>query len=71
MKRQIGMVFKHFDDDDAGYLDERKLKNMLNECFFNLDEDSIKNMLLVADTDGDGKISEYEFLRIMKKVKLI
>ena len=44
---------------------------MLSECFFNLDDSAINNMIAVADTDGDGKISEYEFLRIMKKVKLI
>lgn len=64
-------VFKHFDEDNIGYLDASKLKSMLNECFFNLDEAAINNMITVADTDGDGRISEYEFLRIMKKVKLI
>jgi hypothetical protein len=29
------------------------------------------NMIKAADTEGDGKITEYEFFRIMKKVKLI
>lgn len=68
---QVLKVFKHFDDDNSGYLDSFKLKAMLNECFFNLDESAIGDMIAVADTDGDGRISEYEFLRIMKKVKLI
>lgn len=71
MKVQVLKVFKHFDDDNSGYLDATKLRAMLNECFFNLDDNAINNMIAVADTDGDGKISEYEFLRIMKKVKLI
>ena len=71
MKVQVLKVFKHFDDDNSGFLDSNKLKAMLNECFFNLDDSAINNMIAVADTDGDGKISEYEFLRIMKKVKLI
>lgn len=64
-------VFQHFDDDGSGYLDFRKLKTMASECFFNLDDDAIINMIKAADTEGDMKISEYEFFRIMKKVKLI
>jgi Ca2+-binding EF-hand superfamily protein len=52
-------VFKHFDEDNSGFLDAAKLKAMLNECFFNLDDNAINSMIAVADTDGDGKISEY------------
>ena len=37
LKMQVLKVFKHFDDDNSGYLDGAKLKSMLNECFFNLD----------------------------------
>ena len=50
-------VFKHFDDDNSGFLDSSKIRGMLNECFFNLDDNAIQNMISVADTDGDGKIS--------------
>lgn len=50
-------VFKHFDDDNSGFLDASKIKAMLSECFFNLDDNSINNMVEIADTDGDGKIS--------------
>jgi Ca2+-binding EF-hand superfamily protein len=64
-------VFQHFDDDGSGFLDFRKLKTMASECFFNLDDNAIINMIKAADTEGDMKISEYEFFRIMKKVKLI
>lgn len=44
---------------------------MLSECYFNLDDATIDHMIASADTDGDGKINEYEFLRIMKKIRLI
>lgn len=54
---QVLKVFKHFDDDNTGYLDPIKIKSMLSECFFNLDESAIDTMISVADTDGDGKIS--------------
>lgn len=60
-----------FDDDNSGYLDFRKIKSMVNECFFNIDDEAIKNMIKVADIEGDGKINKYEFLRIMKKIKLL
>ena len=71
LKAQILKVFRHFDDDNSGFLDAGKLRNMLEECFFNLDEQAITTMIAAADTDGDGKINEYEFMRLMKKVKLI
>lgn len=50
-------VFQHFDDDGSGYLDFRKIKTMVSECFFNLDDDAIINMIKAADTEGDMKIS--------------
>jgi Ca2+-binding EF-hand superfamily protein len=71
LKVQILKVFRHFDEDNSGYLNSAKIRNMLNECFFNLDDNAINSMIAAADTDGDGKISEYEFMRIMKKVKLV
>lgn len=71
LKVQILKVFRHFDEDNSGYLDTGKIRNMLNECFFNLEDSAISNMIAAADTDGDGKISEYEFMRLMKKVKLV
>ena len=45
-------VFKHFDDDNSGFLDSTKIRGMLNECFFNLDDNAIQNMISVADTDA-------------------
>ena len=50
-------VFRHFDHDNTGYLDFSKLKNMLTECYFNLDDSAVENMIKTADTDGDGKIN--------------
>ncbi len=64
-------IFNYYDDDGSGYLDDKKIKKMVNECFFNLDDESILKMIEAADTDGSGKISKYEFLRLMKKVKLL
>jgi Ca2+-binding EF-hand superfamily protein len=71
IRSQIIKVFDHFDDDSSGFLDFKKIKTMVGECFFNIDNDAIKNMIESADTDGDMKISRYEFMRIMKKVRLL
>ena len=64
-------VFNYFDDDHSGFLDSKKVKKMASECFFNLDEEMIDKMIQVGDTDGNGKVSKYEFLRVMKKIKLL
>lgn len=44
---------------------------MVNYIFFNIDDEAIMKMIEAADSDGSGKISKYEFLRVMKKVKLL
>ena len=31
----------------------------------------LQKMIEVADTDGDSRVSKYEFMRVMKKMKLI
>ena len=57
LKLQILKVFRHFDNDNSGFIDASKIKNMISECYFNLDEGAIESMIKVADTDGDGKIN--------------
>jgi Ca2+-binding EF-hand superfamily protein len=34
-------VFNYFDDDSSGYLDFKKLKKMVNECFCIIDDKAI------------------------------
>ena len=64
-------MFTYFDDDNTGFIDFRKLKVVANECCNNLGDETLRRMIQVADTDGDSKISKYEFMRVMKKMKLI
>jgi hypothetical protein len=35
------------------------LKVVANECCNNLDDETLKKMIEVADTDGDTKVSKY------------
>lgn len=71
LKKQMTKIFDEFDDDGSGFLDEKKIKKMVNYIFFNIDDEAIMKMIEAADSDGSGKISKYEFLRVMKKVKLL
>jgi len=64
-------VFHHFDDDNTGFIDFRKVKAVASECCSNIDDSVIRKMIEAADTDGDGKVSKYEFMRVMKKMKLV
>lgn len=64
-------VFDYYDEDKTGFLDCKKIKKMVNESFFNIEDDAIEKMIESADTDEDKKISKYEFLRLMKKIKLL
>uniref|UniRef100_A0A2K6AEJ2 EF-hand domain-containing protein n=1 Tax=Mandrillus leucophaeus TaxID=9568 RepID=A0A2K6AEJ2_MANLE len=54
-KEEILKAFKLFDDDDTGSITLTSIKREI------LDE---------ADHDGDGKINEEEFSRVMKKTTL-
>uniref|UniRef100_A0A2K5JFC7 EF-hand domain-containing protein n=1 Tax=Colobus angolensis palliatus TaxID=336983 RepID=A0A2K5JFC7_COLAP len=54
-KEEILKAFKLFDDDDTGSITLTGIK---------------REMLDEADHDGDGKINEEEFLRVMKKTTL-
>ncbi len=38
---------------------------------FSIDDEGIQQMIEAADTDGSGKISKDEFLRVMKKTKIL
>ena len=52
-------IFDEFDDDGSGYLDQKKIKKMVNYIFFNIDDEAIMKVIEAADTDGSGKISKY------------
>uniref|UniRef100_A0A2K5N673 EF-hand domain-containing protein n=1 Tax=Cercocebus atys TaxID=9531 RepID=A0A2K5N673_CERAT len=54
-KEEILKAFKLFDDDDTGSITLTSIK---------------REMLDEADHDGDGKINEEEFSRVMKKTTL-
>lgn len=69
-KDEVLRAFKLFDDDNTGKISFRNLKRVAKELSENLTDEEIQEMIDEADRDGDGEISEDEFLRIMKKTCL-
>lgn len=59
-----------FDDDETGKISFKNLKRVANELGENLTDEELQEMIDEADRDGDGEISQDEFLRIMKKTSL-
>ena len=56
--------------DETGKISFRNLKRVAKELGENMTDEELQEMIDEADRDGDGEISEEEFLRIMKKTSL-
>uniref|UniRef100_A0A8C3V7P9 Centrin 1 n=2 Tax=Catharus ustulatus TaxID=91951 RepID=A0A8C3V7P9_CATUS len=69
-KEEILKAFKLFDDDETGKISFKNLKRVAKELGENLTDEELQEMIDEADQDGDGEVSEQEFLRIMKKTSL-
>merc|ERR1711871_1403741 len=69
-REEIVKVFRLFDDDETGNISFRNLKRVAKELGENMTDEELQEMIDEAVRDGDGEISEEEFLRIMKKTSL-
>ncbi len=69
-REEILKAFKLFDDDNTGKISFKNLKRVARELGENMTDEELMEMIEEADRDGDGEISQEEFLRIMKKTNL-
>ncbi|XP_043823908.1 centrin-2-like [Dromiciops gliroides] len=69
-KEEILKAFRLFDDDETGKISFKNLKRVSRELGENLTDEELQEMIDEADRDGDGEVSEQEFLGIMKKTSL-
>ncbi|KAL1920842.1 uncharacterized protein VTP21DRAFT_11477 [Calcarisporiella thermophila] len=67
---EIIKIFRLFDDDNTGRISFRNLKRVAREVGEPITDEELREMLEEADRDGDGEVSEEEFVRIMKKTGL-
>jgi centrin-1 len=69
-REEMIKAFRLFDDDETGKISFKNLKRVAKELGENMTDEEIQEMIDEADRDGDGEISEEEFMRIMKKTNL-
>jgi Ca2+-binding EF-hand superfamily protein len=54
----------------TGKISFKNLKRVAKELGENMTDEELQEMIDEADRDGDGEVSEEEFIRIMKKTSL-
>ena len=64
-QEEIFKAFKLFDDDQSGKISLRNLRRVARELGENMSDEELRAMIDEFDKDGDGEISEAEFLSIM------
>lgn len=69
-KEEVLRAFRLFDDDETGKISFKNLKRVARELGENLTDEELQEMIDEADRDGDGEISQEEFMRIMRKTCL-
>ena len=55
---------------NPGKISFKNLKRVAKELGENMTDEELQEMIDEADRDGDGEVSEEEFIRIMKKTSL-
>merc|ERR1712196_716052 len=68
LKDDMIKAFKLFDSDSTGKVSFKNLEAIAKELGESMSKEELQGMMDEADTDGDGEISEEEFLRVMKAV---
>ncbi len=67
---EILKAFRLFDDDESGKISFRNLKRVAMELGESITDEELQEMIDEADRDGDGEVSQDEFIRIMEKTNL-
>ncbi|XP_034578869.1 calmodulin [Setaria viridis] len=65
---EMTRAFRMFDMDKDGFISEAELCHIMYNLGSNLSGDEVKEMMRVADTDGDGRLSYEEFKQIMDRI---
>ena len=67
---EMRKAFKLFLDGENDKIGLKELRRVAKELGENMTDDELQDMIDEADRDGDGEISEEDFIRIMKKTNL-
>ena len=67
---EMKKAFRLFLDDDSDKITFKHLKKVARDLGENMTDEELQEMIEEADRDGDGAISESDFIRIMSKTNL-
>lgn len=67
---EMRKAFRLFIDDDSNKISLRHLRRVAKDLGENMTDEELQEMIDEADRDGDGEISEEDFIRIMTKTNL-
>ena len=70
-KEEMMKGFKLFDEEGSGKISFKNFKKVAKELGESLSDEELTEIIAEADTDGDGEISEAEFLAVMVKTGLL
>lgn len=71
VEEEIEKAFNFFDENNEGFIDLEKLKKVAIDLGEEVDDKILKDMIFAADLDDDQRVSKDEFMRVMRKMKLI
>ena len=69
-REEMIKAFRLFDDDETGKISFRNLKRVALELGESISDEELQEMIDEADRDGDGEVSQDEFIKIMEKTNL-
>ena len=69
-REEMIKAFRLFDDDETGKISFRNLKRVAMELGETITDEELQEMIEEADRDGDGEVSQDEFIRVMEKTNL-
>ena len=64
-KEETIKAFRLFDDDETGFITFKNLKRVAIELGEDMTDEELQEMIDEADRDGDGCVSQDDFLRIV------
>ena len=65
---QYRVAFKHYDKDNSGYLSTTEFKEMMESIGEDMTKEELKEFIILADNDKDGKISFEEYVALLNLV---
>ncbi|EFO27206.1 hypothetical protein LOAG_01271 [Loa loa] len=68
--KEMHAAFELFDSDSKGYITIDDLRRVAEELGETIAENQLKEMILEADTRGNGNVCEDDFYTVMKKTSL-